>query len=132
MSCPPQPLTGPSPRPAGERVAIPQSRESRVRGPTKAVIVRSYAGHEAGLSPRILELKSLAAMSIQRSVRRFDATLLLRPGPQKPSEHHQLPEVVSVVVNDKHGLAQYRLAIAVGNPGKQVSRTVFDQPLHGV
>jgi len=83
VSCPPQPLTVPSPRPAGERVAIPQSRESWVRGPTKAVIVRSYAGHDAGLSPMIFELKSLAAMSIQRSVSRFGAHPI---APARPPE----------------------------------------------
>ena len=35
--------------PLGERVAIPQSRESRVRGSAENMIVKNYAGHHTNL-----------------------------------------------------------------------------------
>jgi len=77
------------------------------------------------LQVRLSPKTELSPFSIQNSS-------FVLPSPQKPSEHQQLPEVIGVVVGDKHGLAQYGLAVAVGNPGKQVGRGVFNQPLHGL
>jgi len=45
-------------------------------------------------------------------------------------QHHELPEVIRVVVGQQQRLAQNCLAIAPGDRGVEIDSSVGDEPLH--